>query len=44
MNFIETKISAKKTTKQYIPYNTNINSRKTNTMKIFTKFFLKKPK
>ena len=31
------KNSAKKTTKQYIPYNTNINSRKTNTMKIFTK-------
>ena len=41
MNFIETKNSAKKTTKQYIPYNTNINSRKTNTMKIFTKFFKK---
>ena len=35
MNFIETKNSAKK--KQYITYNTNINSRKTNTMKIFTK-------
>ena len=40
MDFIETKNSAKKT-KQYIPYNTNINSRKTNTMKIFTKILKK---
>ena len=36
MNFIETKKFSKKT-QQYIPYNTNINSRKINTMKIFTK-------
>ena len=40
---LKQKIQQKKTTKQYIPYNTNINSRKTNTMKIFTKI-KKKPK
>ena len=41
--FIETKKFRKKT-KQYIPYYTNMNSRKTNTMKIFTKIYKKKPK
>ena len=35
--FIETKKSQQKKPQHYIPYNTNINSRKTNTMKIFTK-------
>ena len=36
MNVIEIKKISKKT-KQNIPYNTNIKSQKTNTMKIFTK-------